>query len=104
MDPKERSKINQEEIISIKEFCHILSVSEATGRNWLRLGKLAPDREWKGKPYFSKEYVRKFQGEGKQAGKCVKCGKCEGLCPQKLHIRQDLEKVQEDMDRKEFVL
>ncbi len=46
----------------------------------------------------------KFQGEGKQAGKCVKCGKCEGLCPQKLHIRQDLEKVQEDMDRKEFVL
>ncbi len=63
MDPKERSKINQEEIISIKEFCHILSVSEATGRNWLRLGKLAPDREWKGKPYFSKEYVRKFLSE-----------------------------------------
>lgn len=46
----------------------------------------------------------RLKGEEKQAGKCVKCGRCEGVCPQKLHIRQDLEKVQEDMDRKEFVL
>lgn len=43
-------------------------------------------------------------GEEKQAKNCVKCGKCEKTCPQKLHIRDDLEKVQADMDRKEFVL
>lgn len=43
-------------------------------------------------------------GEEKQAKNCVKCGKCEKVCPQKLHIRDDLEKVQADMDRKEFVL
>ena len=43
-------------------------------------------------------------GEEKQAKNCVKCGKCEKACPQKLHIRDDLEKVQADMDRKEFVL
>lgn len=42
-------------------------------------------------------------GEEKQAKNCVKCGKCEKACPQKLHIREDLEKVQADMDRKEFV-
>lgn len=42
-------------------------------------------------------------GEDKQAKNCVKCGKCEKACPQKLHIREDLEKVQTDMDRKEFV-
>lgn len=43
-------------------------------------------------------------GEEKQAKNCVKCGKCEKACPQKLHIREDLEKVQADLDRKEFVL
>lgn len=43
-------------------------------------------------------------GEEKQAKNCVKCGKCEAACPQKLSIRQDLERVQADLDKKEFVL
>lgn len=43
-------------------------------------------------------------GESRQAKNCVKCGKCEQACPQKLSIRRDLEKVQADMDKKEFVL
>ena len=43
-------------------------------------------------------------GDEKQAKNCVKCGKCEKACPQKLHIREDLEKVQADMDRKEYVI
>lgn len=42
-------------------------------------------------------------GDEKQAKNCIKCGKCEKACPQKLHIREDLEKVQADMERKEFV-
>ena len=36
--------------------------------------------------------------------KCIKCGKCEAACPQRLNIRQDLEKVQADLDKKEFVI
>ncbi|MBD5523113.1 MAG: aldo/keto reductase [Lachnospiraceae bacterium] len=43
-------------------------------------------------------------GDGKQAKNCIKCGKCEQVCPQKLSIRQDLEKVQADLDKKEMVL
>jgi len=43
-------------------------------------------------------------GDAKQAKNCVKCGKCEKACPQKLSIREDLEAVQRDMDRKEFVI
>ena len=43
-------------------------------------------------------------GESKQAKCCVKCGKCEAACPQKLSIRKDLERVQEDLDKKEFIL
>ena len=42
-------------------------------------------------------------GDEKQAKNCVKCGKCEKACPQKLHIREDLEKVQEDLEKKEFI-
>ncbi|MDR2044490.1 MAG: aldo/keto reductase [Clostridium sp.] len=43
-------------------------------------------------------------GEKRQAGKCVKCGKCEKECPQHLSIREDLAKVQEDLDRKAMIL
>lgn len=42
-------------------------------------------------------------GSAGQAKNCVKCGKCEKACPQKLRIREDLERVQEDLDKKEFV-
>lgn len=38
-------------------------------------------------------------GDEHQAKNCIKCGKCEKVCPQKLSIRQDLEKVQADMDK-----
>lgn len=37
--------------------------------------------------------------EEEKAKNCIKCGKCEALCPQKLSIRSDLERVQEDLDR-----
>ena len=30
-----------------------------------------------------------------RAGNCIKCGKCETVCPQKLSIREDLKKVGE---------
>lgn len=43
-------------------------------------------------------------GEAKQARNCIKCGKCESVCPQKLCIRDDLAKVQEDLDKKEFII
>ena len=42
-------------------------------------------------------------GEEKQAKNCIRCGKCEKACPQKLQIRVDLEKVQADLEKKEFV-
>lgn len=41
-------------------------------------------------------------GDAKQAKNCVKCGKCEKACPQKLSIREDLVRVQEDLDKREF--
>lgn len=43
-------------------------------------------------------------GPEHQAKNCIKCGKCEAGCPQKLSIREDLAKVQEDLDKKEMIL
>lgn len=38
--------------------------------------------------------------ESAKAKNCIKCGKCEKECPQKLEIRKDLERVQEELDKK----
>lgn len=35
--------------------------------------------------------------EEAKADKCIKCGKCEALCPQKIKIREDLEKLNEEI-------
>ncbi len=43
-------------------------------------------------------------GEAHQARNCTKCGKCEKSCPQKLSIRDDLERAQADLDKKEMRL
>ncbi len=43
-------------------------------------------------------------GEAAQAKNCIKCGKCEALCPQKLSIREDLARAQADLDKKEMIL
>lgn len=43
-------------------------------------------------------------GLEKQAKNCIKCGKCEQVCPQKLSIREDLVKVQSDMEEKKYIL
>ena len=38
--------------------------------------------------------------ESTRAKYCIKCGKCEKLCPQKLNIREDLVKAQSDLEKK----
>ena len=43
-------------------------------------------------------------GDEKQPKNCIKCGMCEAQCPQKISIREDLEKVQADLDKKEMIL
>jgi predicted aldo/keto reductase-like oxidoreductase len=43
-------------------------------------------------------------GDAKQAKNCIKCGKCEKVCPQKIQIRENLERVQADLDKKEMCL
>ncbi|MCR5771704.1 MAG: DNA methyltransferase, partial [Butyrivibrio sp.] len=43
--------------MTLEELCSRLSISEATGKNWLRLGKISPDVLSSPEPSFSKEYA-----------------------------------------------
>ena len=49
--------------ISLKELCDELSISIATGRNWIKLGKLTPEYTKKNSPYFAKDYVASLKRE-----------------------------------------
>lgn len=51
------------ECISLKELCDSLSISTATGRNWIKLGKLIPEYTEKKTPYFTKTYVETLKAE-----------------------------------------
>ena len=45
------------QILSIDDVCKALSISKATAKNWIRLGKIIPDA---GEELFSQEYVAQF--------------------------------------------
>ena len=47
--------------LSFNSLCSKLSISTATGKNWIRLNKLVPDYMDGNTPYFSSEYLRKVR-------------------------------------------
>jgi SAM-dependent methyltransferase len=49
--------------MTLKELCNELSISEATGKNWLRLGKVKADFSDSIEPSFSKEYVASIKND-----------------------------------------
>ena len=54
---------DSDEHLTLKELCDELSISTATGRNWIKLGKLTPEYTQKRVPYFSKKYVANLRAE-----------------------------------------
>ena len=54
-------KIESKEI-SLKEFCTQLSISQATGKNWLKLGKIK-SRTKNNVIYFDQEYINRLKEE-----------------------------------------
>lgn len=45
------------QVLSIDDVCKALSISKATAKNWIRLGKITPDV---GEELFSQEYIDQF--------------------------------------------
>lgn len=54
--------------VTLGELCEILSVSQATGRNWVKLGKIVPQAEEHGTLLFTQEYAGQLK-EGIAQGK-----------------------------------
>ena len=59
-------------LVSLSGLCRELSISVSTGRNWVKLGKLVPERIIGGTAYFRQESVRAFKED-------LKSGKTEAL-------------------------
>ncbi len=57
----DRTVTGDENLISLSELCADLSISTATGRNWVKLGKLVPTCEIRRTPFFSREYVAEIK-------------------------------------------
>lgn len=49
-----------QKVLTVDDVCKALSISKATAKNWIRLGKIIPDI---GDQLFSAEYVEKFVAE-----------------------------------------
>ena len=39
-----------------------------------------------------------YTSDAEKASHCTRCGKCEGVCPQKLPIRASLAQLQQELD------
>ena len=45
---------------SLNELCQKLSISAATGKNWLKLGKIVPQHTQDGSPFFTSDYISRI--------------------------------------------
>lgn len=51
---------SEPEVLSFSEVCRILSISAATGRNWIRLGKVAPIDADAKRPVFARSEIERL--------------------------------------------
>lgn len=67
----ERVISSNDDMLSLSELCKELSISVATGRNWVKLGKLIPTYENKRTPFFSSGYVQTIKSDIKSGKKAA---------------------------------
>ncbi len=67
----ERVISSNDDMLTLSELCKELSISAATGRNWVKLGKLIPAYENKRTPFFSSEYVQTMKSDIKSGKKAA---------------------------------
>lgn len=51
----------EQNLVSLNELCEQLSISVATGRNWLKLGKITPFSTVENIPYFTFDYLQELK-------------------------------------------
>lgn len=58
-----KTNIDLSQCISLKEACEMLSISTATGKNWVKLGKMQPYFTEEKTAYFTKEQIANLKQE-----------------------------------------
>lgn len=59
--------------MTLKQACEYLSISEATGRNWIKQGRLTPDHfDRQKRSYFTPDSIKKLKENLQQSGKLTK--------------------------------
>lgn len=59
-----------QDLVSLSDLCKALSISYATGKNWVKLGKIIPEDLVNKVPFFTAEYLEKLKsdiGNGKNS-------------------------------------
>lgn len=59
----ERISASVDDMVSLPELCSKLSISVATGRNWVKLGKIVPAELIKRTYYFTNDYVEQLKSD-----------------------------------------
>lgn len=67
--------------MTLKQTCEYLSISEATGRNWIKQGRLTPDHyDDKKRGYFNPNSIKKIKENLRQTGKLTKRRNKTAIC------------------------
>ena len=61
IDERFSTTTDSPDLITLNDLCEMLSISTATGRNWVKLGKLVPDHIDKKMPIFTYEYAQRIK-------------------------------------------
>ena len=62
-DERINSTSVSDDYLTLNKLCSELSISTATGRNWIKLGKITPSITENSKYYFTKEYLLTLRNE-----------------------------------------
>ncbi len=63
--------VDSKDYLSLKEVCDELSISIATGRNWVKLGKIVPEFISNKTVFFSSSYIEQYKIEIQNGAKTV---------------------------------
>lgn len=63
IDERVTVSFESDEFVTLKELCDDLSISLATGKNWVKLGKIVPNGMERKTPVFSVQYVENLKNE-----------------------------------------
>ncbi len=57
------SAVDAGNYVTLRGLCERISISPATGRNWLKMGKITPQAEQNGKPLFTEGYISRLKAD-----------------------------------------